>query len=434
MDMKVSNQRSPTRIGYACINITLAEQDVSVNRTARIATIESKGIEHIRELILKNLRDCLQIMQWNEDHGIRFYRMSSSMISHIGNDKLSLQNEHSLDFARPLLLEIGNFARKHSHRLSFHVGQYTLLSSSDPGIIARSVADLTSHSDVLDAIDRGYSDNSSHVHSTTVRLPHNHLKVADAWFKPPQGVIILHGGGMYGDKPSAIATIRKNIAALDPRVRRRIVLENDEKSYCPDDLLPICEEFSIPFCLDVFHYKCYYEKSSMSSYSERSIGSYATMLRDDAFWKRCRDTWGCGCDCNEFFEARNEHNERSNLVKPLTKLKGSIGGSCVHKVGGCGSTSCNRCAKCNLQENQSLSNDRACTCRRMKIHISSQKINTDDDVRIPLGAHADYINPDEIDLAQVWRQCNKFGADIMVEAKAKELACMRVMEFVSKVR
>lgn len=62
----------------------------------------------------------------------------------------------------------------------------------------------------------------------------------------PDGVMIIHGGGVYGDKPAAMARMRENIMKLPKNVRDRLVLENDEMGYNADDLLPLCEELDIP--------------------------------------------------------------------------------------------------------------------------------------------------------------------------------------------
>ncbi|KAF9803788.1 hypothetical protein IEO21_09564 [Rhodonia placenta] len=67
-------------------------------------------------------------------------------------------------------------------------------------------------------------------------------------------VIIIHMGGVYGDKDGALARFRKNYTTkLTDEMKARLVLENDEMCYNPDELLPICEELSIPMVLDYHH-------------------------------------------------------------------------------------------------------------------------------------------------------------------------------------
>lgn len=65
-----------------------------------------------------------------------------------------------------------------------------------------------------------------------------------------ESVMIIHGGGVFGDKPAALERFRENYKTLLPdNVKGRLVLENDEICYNVDDLLPICEELNIPLVL-----------------------------------------------------------------------------------------------------------------------------------------------------------------------------------------
>ena len=63
-------------------------------------------------------------------------------------------------------------------------------------------------------------------------------------------VMIIHGGGVFGDKDAAMQRFRENFRKLPKEVANRVVLENDEMCYNADDLLPICEELEIPFVFD----------------------------------------------------------------------------------------------------------------------------------------------------------------------------------------
>jgi len=118
----------------------------------------------------------------------------------------------------------GRYARCHNLRLSFHPDQFILLSSPEPGITARSIADLEYHTDVAEWIG------------------------AD--------VINIHGGGAYGDKAAALDRVARVISRLPARIRKRLTLENDDKTYTPSDLLPVCHSSGIPLVYDVHHHRC----------------------------------------------------------------------------------------------------------------------------------------------------------------------------------
>ena len=73
-------------------------------------------------------------------------------------------------------------------------------------------------------------------------------------YNPSDGsVLIIHGGGTFGDKQTTLNRWKENFRRLPDYVREYIALENDEIGYSITDLLPVCEELKIPFCLDIFH-------------------------------------------------------------------------------------------------------------------------------------------------------------------------------------
>ena len=70
-------------LGYACINMTLSEQPkskrITTNRSMIKRTFKAKGLPYASELALQNSRDLLAILKWNEQHDIRFFRISSDI-------------------------------------------------------------------------------------------------------------------------------------------------------------------------------------------------------------------------------------------------------------------------------------------------------------------------------------------------------------------
>ena len=45
----------------------------------------------------------------------------------------------------------------------------------------------------------------------------------------------------------------KTYQNLPENIKKRIVVENDERSYSPMDLIDMCEENLVPICIDFFH-------------------------------------------------------------------------------------------------------------------------------------------------------------------------------------
>ncbi|KAG1890108.1 UV-endonuclease UvdE-domain-containing protein [Suillus subluteus] len=214
------------RLGYACLNTILrnkkpADEAVFCSRTCRIATIKKNGIEWVKDLGRRNVQDMLKIIEWNEENNIRFMRLSSEMFPFASHELFG----YSLDYCASALAEVGAIANKYGHRLTVHPGQFTQLGSPRDSVVKASIRELEYHAQMLNLMGIG-----------------------------PDGVMIIHGGGVYGDKEAALARIRKTVEEDLPKdVRDRLVLENDELCYNAADLLPICEELDIPLVFDHHH-------------------------------------------------------------------------------------------------------------------------------------------------------------------------------------
>jgi UV DNA damage endonuclease len=187
----------------------------------------------VKKLALDNIRDLLEILKWNEAHGIRLFRITSNLFPHMGNEAVRLRDSYfrgDMRFAAAALREAGDYAARHGHRLTFHMNPYIQLGTPNPDVLRRSVFDVVVYGKILQA-----------------------MNVDDA-------CIVLHGGGVYdlqGDKQAAkLATLARWLTAyrrLPASTRSKIVIENDELHYGVDDLLPFCEKNGIPFCFDIFH-------------------------------------------------------------------------------------------------------------------------------------------------------------------------------------
>ena len=70
------------RLGYACINMTMQKRKpgkVSCNRGMIKRTFLLKGIPYASQLALLNTLDLIKIIAWNNEQGIKVFRMTSCM-------------------------------------------------------------------------------------------------------------------------------------------------------------------------------------------------------------------------------------------------------------------------------------------------------------------------------------------------------------------
>ena len=136
----------------------------------------------------------------------------------------------------------GRFARSRGLRLAFHPDQFILLSSPDPEITRKSLADLAYQAEVAEWVN------------------------AD--------VINIHAGGAYNDKAAALGRLAEALRALPKAVRSRLTLENDDRVYAPAELLPLCRETGTPFVYDVHHHRCLPDGLSVQEVTRQALATW----------------------------------------------------------------------------------------------------------------------------------------------------------------
>ena len=246
------SQNKPIQLGLCCLNTNLRERKppVFASRKMIIRSIQEQGIDALKQKILQNLRDILTMMDWNEENGIKVFRLSSEMFPHKSNPKVE---DYSFEFAQQLLGEIGEKSKRYNQRLTFHPGQYNVIASPNETAFQHTVIDLKYHADVLDLM--GLGDDS---------------------------VMVIHGGGMYGDKLLTRERWCENYFKLPDNVRRRLVLENCEKCFSIEDCLYISSKVNIPVVFDTHHYNCYCEMHPSETF--KPAREYISDILDT--WKR----------------------------------------------------------------------------------------------------------------------------------------------------
>ncbi|CEJ58019.1 Putative UV damage repair endonuclease [Penicillium brasilianum] len=273
------------RLGYACLNTYLrySNPPVFCSRTCRIASIlenrhplqdpdqpphatknrpdreqaadVARGQAFVEALGLANARDLVKLLRWNDKYGIRFMRLSSEMFPFASHKEYGYK---LAPFASEVLADAGRVIAELSHRVSVHPGQFTQLGSPRREVVESSYRDLEYHSEMLQLL----------------KLPPQQDRDA---------VMILHMGGVFGDKAATLDRFRENYAVLSQDIKNRLVLENDDVSWTVHDLLPICEELNIPLVLDYHHHNILFDASEVREGTQDIIPLYD---RISATWSR----------------------------------------------------------------------------------------------------------------------------------------------------
>ena len=217
------------RLGYCCINLSLANQKVTANRGMVKKTFEAKGPDYAGELAYLNLCDLLTILKWNLENQIFVYRMSSDIFPWMSEYEITeLKN---FDPIQAKLTEIGQFIMASGIRVSMHPGQFDVLCSPNPSVVEKTIIDLDKHSQIMDLMG----------------LPSTHAFP-----------INIHLGGTYGDKESASARFCENFARLAPSTKSRLVVENDDKAtqFSVSDLYQMVYlKIGTPITFDFHHHR-----------------------------------------------------------------------------------------------------------------------------------------------------------------------------------
>jgi len=302
------------RFGYVSTSLSL--WDISPSRTITFTRYkqltDTERKEKLFSLTKENIQNTLRTLYFNAAYGIKLYRFSSSIVP------LATHPEVRWNFVDPFLIEwkeIGDFVKKNHMRVSFHPNQFTLFTSPKKEITDNAVKDMEYHYQMLEAM--GLEE---------------------------QSIINIHIGGAYGDKETTLSRFTKNLKQLPGKIKKRMTLENDDKTYTASETLKVCKEENIPFIFDYHHH--------IANPSDMDI---------DQLLPEIFQTW-----------------EHTGLIP--------------------------------------------------KVHLSSPKSKKE------IRSHADYVDPSFIfPFLKMAKELNT-DFDVMIEAKKKDLALIRLMEELQKIR
>jgi len=195
----------------------------------RRKTFDEKGLDYVSELALQNVKDLKTIIEWNNEMGIKLFRLSSQIFPWM--EEYEFNQLKDFDEISTLMLEIGSIATSNNQRLTMHPGPYHCLASPNPKVVQRTVLGLDKHSEQFDMM--GFE-------------PSNYNKIN------------IHVGGAYNDKSRTLARFVKNFELLGENTKKRLVIENDDSTNefnVKDLYYGIHKKINIPITFDYFHHK-----------------------------------------------------------------------------------------------------------------------------------------------------------------------------------
>ena len=195
------------------------------------------------------------MLRWNDNFGIKFLRLSSEMFPFASHEEYGYK---LAPFVSKELAEAGKVAAELGHRLTTHPGQFTQLGSPRKQVIDNALRDLDYHAELL----------------SLLKLPPQQDRDA---------IMVLHLGGVFGDKVATLDRFRENYKKLPQGVKNRLVLENDDVSWSVHELLPLCEELNIPMVLDFHHHNIIFDAAQIREGTKDIMALFPRII---ATWKR----------------------------------------------------------------------------------------------------------------------------------------------------
>ncbi len=215
------------RFGYVAMSVHLQNASPSRTMTAthfKILTDREAAIRKLERIAAENINNTLRHLRYNKAEGIKLYRLSSKLIPLYTHELLTGWNPYVV--LDPLFAQLGAYAQEHAMRISFHPDHFTVLNTPREDVLAQALRAMDHHVDMFEAmgLDHRYKCN-------------------------------IHIGGTYGEKSTAGERFVENANNLPQRIRERITLENDDKTFTARETLEVAERIGVPMVFDLHHHQ-----------------------------------------------------------------------------------------------------------------------------------------------------------------------------------
>lgn len=230
---------SKFKLGFACKymhadrNLSKKElEEIERKYNCRTTTLtwmrkqdQDTQLEKLHSIVVHNLLAISNMLDYiaTLPDELRMFRLSSDILplySHSEYD--GIYQDSSFAYIQEKFAAIGEKARKYNIKLSFHPGQYTVLSSDKPHIIENAIKEFEYHADMARwmGFGKSFQDGCK---------------------------INIHVGGKGG--PQKLLETRER---LSDTAKNLITVENDEMSWGLEDCLSISH--TIPVVMDIHHH------------------------------------------------------------------------------------------------------------------------------------------------------------------------------------
>ena len=216
------------RLGYVAISKTLGKK-VTSSSTVTFANYkkivsEEKRIEKLKTVTLSNLDALTQLIKYNIENEIHFYRISSALIPLVTHPEVGYFGHREIfkkDFEY-----IGKLIRESNMRVDTHPDEFNVINSTNPKVVESCIINLTKQLEWFE--DMNYKD----------------------------GKMVIHVGGATGGKEEALKRFITNFNSFPDNIKNTLIIENDDKTYTAKETLELCKTINVPMVLDIHHHNC----------------------------------------------------------------------------------------------------------------------------------------------------------------------------------
>lgn len=234
------------RFGLCCLFV---EHDIPF-KTAKATYVLEKfadrkqRLEYIAKAVQINASSLITAIDTCSGLGIGSFRINSNILPLYTHPELHYQIEDLPNASEVLsqLKEAKKRAQEKSIRLTFHPDQFVVINSPNREIVKKSIEELEYHTMFAQLVG--------------------------------VDVVNIHAGGVYGDKKSALERFVENFSLLSKSAQKLLTIENDDKSYTPTDLLPVCNQLQIPLVYDVHHHRCNRDDLSIAEATTQALKTW----------------------------------------------------------------------------------------------------------------------------------------------------------------
>ena len=213
------------RLGYVSIALNLkkvtASSTLTYTRYSKLS--EAERLEKLKKVAYSNLEALEQILKYNIENDIHFYRLTSNLIP------LATHPEVMWDYMKFFKKDfeyIGKIIKENDIRIDTHPDQFNVINSLREDVVKNTIVNLKIQSDWFEAMN------------------YNEAKM------------VIHIGSSQGGKEDAINRFIDNVNLFPKEIKNKLILENDDKTFTSTEVLYICRKTKLPMVLDVHHYNC----------------------------------------------------------------------------------------------------------------------------------------------------------------------------------